>query len=123
MLLFASNLAGTKLISCLAVVHLMRYRMKYRMCDSLKLLNVAGNNVVNRETACESDPLSKASCRAMDLHHNCTIVHKQYKPYTLRIIYSINLFFFANSCVPNGRIISKICVSCFFCDQKKTLWN
>ena len=93
MLLFASNLAGTKLISCLAVVHLMRYRMKYRMCDSLKLPNVAGNNVVNRETACESDPLSKASCRAMDLHHNCTIVHKQYKPYTLRIIYLINLFF------------------------------
>ena len=39
---------------------------KYRMCDSLKLPNVAGNNVVNRVTACESDPLSKASCRAMD---------------------------------------------------------
>ena len=102
MLLFASNLAGTKLISCLAVVHLMRYRMKYRMCDSLKLLNVAGNNVVNRETACESDPLSKASCRAMDLHHNCTIVHKQYKPYTLRIIYLISLFFLR---IPVSRII------------------
>ena len=57
------------------------------------------------------------------LHHTCTVVHKQYKPHTLGIIYLIDLFFFAKSCVPNGRIIYKICVSCFFCAQKKTLWN
>ena len=39
---------------------------RYRMCESLKVPNVAGNNVVNILKACESNPFSKASYSTMD---------------------------------------------------------
>ena len=68
MLLFVSNLVGTKLISCLVVV---------------------------------------------------TIVHKQYKPYTLRIIYLINLFFLRIPVSRTAELFKKFAFLVFFALRKK----
>ena len=48
------------------------------------------------------------------MHHTCTIVHKQYKPYILRIIHLINLFFFCEILCPERQNYLKILRFLFF---------
>ena len=57
------------------------------------------------------------------LHHACTNVHKRYKPYTLRIIYLINLIFCEILCPEHQNHFKYLRFLFFFCAQKKTPWN
>jgi hypothetical protein len=53
------------------------------------------------------------------LHQTCTIVHKQYKPYSLRIICLINLFFFGEILCPERQNDLKNLRFLFFLRSKK----
>ena len=57
----------------------------------------------------------------MDLHHNCTIVYKQYKTYTLRVIYLINLFFCEFLCPERQNYLKNLRFLFFLRSEKNTL--
>ena len=102
LLLFPSNLAGTKFISCLAVVHLMKKKFSMLMKALLDFNTVT----------CDHN-------NSWSLHHACTSVHKRYKLYTLRTIYLITLFFFEILCPEYHNDLKKIAFFVFFVLRKK----
>ena len=53
------------------------------------------------------------------LHHTCTIVHKQYKPYTLRIIHLTNLFFCEFLCPERQNYLKNLRFFFFFLQSEK----
>ena len=55
------------------------------------------------------------------LHHTCTIVHKQYQPYTLRIIYLT--YFFCEILCPERQIYLKNLGFLFFLRSEKSTQN
>ena len=116
LLLFDSNLAGTKFISCLAVVHLMKkmFSMHNKACH--KMTNTHRTLI---KALLDFNTVTCDHNNSWSLHHAYTSVHKRYKLYTLRIIYLITLFFVRNPLSKTAELFKILHILFFFCAQKE----